>query len=172
MTDIILTGPRIGGRHQITDVATDSNIHPAGHWVLDPEQAHAVTTAWQNAPATPGTTRSVDVVDDGLTFLLILDMDGETTIDRWEHVSTYDGPGYSTAEMPVDVEIDVALDWLTPPCLICRQTGTLAVTRAEASALHRGELVQDVLPTLAGPMREQLISGIHPACWRAAFGRP
>lgn len=139
--------------------------------MLTLSQALQVATAWQNALAESGTRRRVDLVDDGLTFLLILDLDGETSVDRWGHVSTQDGPGYSRAEMPLDVENERGLAWLTPRCLICRQTGRLAVTRDETARLQRGELVQDALPDVPGPSREQVISGPHPACWIAAFGR-
>jgi hypothetical protein len=170
MTDLILTGRRVGGRHHIVDVARDSNIHRPGAWILDLEQAIAVAAAWRDAPAADDVERQVDVVDDEHTILFVLRMEGETTTDRWEHVATRDGVGFSTAEMPLDVQVERALEWLTPGCLICGATGQLALTRAEAAALQRGAFVHEALPDVSRPLREQVIGGAHPACWTAAFG--
>lgn len=171
MTDLILTGRRVGGRHHIADVAIDSNIHRPGAWILDFEQALAVAAAWRDAPAaTYDIDRRVEIVDDEHTILFVLRMDEETTTDRWEHVATRDGIGFSTAEMPLDVTVELALEWLTPACLICGQTGQLALTRAEAGGLQSGAFVHDALPDVSRPLREQVISGTHPDCWTAAFG--
>jgi len=43
----------------------------------------------------------------------------------------------------------------------------------EAELLHylRGNYVQDSFKTMPVPLREQIISGVHPACWEFIFGQ-
>jgi hypothetical protein len=58
----------------------------------------------------------------------------------------------------------------TPICFLCHRAAQITIPTAAAAALGAGALVQDVLPEMPRPMREQLITGTHPACWTAAFG--
>ena len=60
----------------------------------------------------------------------------------------------------------------TPPCFICRQPSLADLSAHVAAALSAEAPVQDLLPEMPRPGREQLISGTHPACWAATFGHP
>lgn len=60
----------------------------------------------------------------------------------------------------------------TPPCIVCGRSSVIELPAYAAAALSAGAPVQNVLPDLARPEREQLISGTHPACWAATFGTP
>ena len=54
---------------------------------------------------------------------------------------------------------------VTPRCWSCGDTGTLSVNAGSYRAFQMGILVQDAFPDLEAPLREQLKTGIHPACW-------
>ena len=60
--------------------------------------------------------------------------------------------------------------YLTPPCIVCRQTSAIELPAHIAAALSAGAPVQLLLPEMPRPEREQLVSGTHPACWAARFG--
>jgi hypothetical protein len=72
----------------------------------------------------------------------------------------------------------------TRNCTVCGMTGTVEVDDAEAAALREGintarhspfsrvktvwadmQLIQNAMPTTPAPIREQIITGIHPECW-------
>jgi hypothetical protein len=56
-------------------------------------------------------------------------------------------------------------------CMGCRQFYALKVERADYDRLtNRTEFIQDLFPYLVPPMRELLISGICPKCWKTLFG--
>lgn len=58
-------------------------------------------------------------------------------------------------------------------CEVCEQVYSLKIDRAdEKRFLHKKELIQDIFPYLAPPMRELLVSGVCPKCWLAMFGSP
>ena len=62
----------------------------------------------------------------------------------------------------------------TKECTVCGQTGTIVVNGMDEyiESAHRynmGELIQDAFPYLSIDEREQIISGTHPACWKALF---
>jgi len=59
-----------------------------------------------------------------------------------------------------------------PACMMCGQPAALAVTTRQADALAAGRAVHEALAQHPRPEREMLISGIHPKCWREAFGEP
>ena len=61
--------------------------------------------------------------------------------------------------------------YVTPSCIVCRQVSYIELPAHIAAALSAGVPVQDLLPVMARPEREQLISGTHPACWAARFGK-
>ena len=58
----------------------------------------------------------------------------------------------------------------TPACFLCHRADHITLPAYAAAALAAGAPVQDVLPDMPRPEREQLISGTHPDCWAAAFG--
>ena len=64
--------------------------------------------------------------------------------------------------MPVRVE--------TRTCSFCGQGGVVIMAYYSWKAWKRGELIQVAAPYLPADVREQLISGTHPACWTAVFG--
>ena len=59
-----------------------------------------------------------------------------------------------------------AITVITRRCPGCEQNGEVTVDAAEYDAYTscRG-LIQDVMPTTPAPIREQLMSGIHPDCF-------
>jgi hypothetical protein len=58
----------------------------------------------------------------------------------------------------------------TRRCPVCYKTGTVMVDETELFAYLRGEFVQTAFKTLSVPLREQIISGMHPDCWVSVFG--
>lgn len=58
----------------------------------------------------------------------------------------------------------------TPSCNYCQKKGSVALTAAEIADLEAGAAIQDAAPRLARDVREQFISGFHPACWEELFG--
>lgn len=61
---------------------------------------------------------------------------------------------------------------VTPACMFCGKTSEMEVPVAAAKALESGAHIQDALPGMPAPEREQVRSGIHPECWAAGFGAP
>ena len=56
-------------------------------------------------------------------------------------------------------------------CVGCRKFYALKVERTDYDRLsNRNEFIQTIFPYLAPPMRELLISGICPKCWKRMFG--
>ena len=60
--------------------------------------------------------------------------------------------------------------YITKICVHCGEKGTVDVAMDDVIAWHRGRLAQHAFPYLEDEEREQVISGTHPACWRALFG--
>lgn len=58
----------------------------------------------------------------------------------------------------------------TRRCPVCYKTGTVMVDETELFTYLRGEFVQTAFKTLSVPLREQIISGMHPDCWVSVFG--
>lgn len=58
----------------------------------------------------------------------------------------------------------------TRRCPVCYKTGTVIVDETELFTYLRGEFVQTAFKTLSVPLREQIISGMHPDCWISVFG--
>ena len=58
----------------------------------------------------------------------------------------------------------------TRRCPVCYKTGTVMVDETELFTYLRGEFVQTAFKTLSVPLREQIISGMHPDCWLSVFG--
>jgi hypothetical protein len=57
----------------------------------------------------------------------------------------------------------------TKRCTHCGELGELQVSSDGLSLRNAGALMQDAFPELSAPLREQLISGTHPACWERMF---
>lgn len=57
----------------------------------------------------------------------------------------------------------------TPKCFHCGLEGEVTVNPAGLAAYHRGEYAQVAFPELDKTLREQIISGTHPACWESMF---
>lgn len=56
-------------------------------------------------------------------------------------------------------------------CTGCKKFYALKVERADYDRLsNRTEFIQNIFPYLAPPMRELLISGTCPKCWKEMFG--
>jgi hypothetical protein len=60
----------------------------------------------------------------------------------------------------------------TPRCGICNQEGTVEVPFLGYFARQDGALIQDAFPDLDKTLREQIVSGTHPACWEIMTGGP
>lgn len=58
----------------------------------------------------------------------------------------------------------------TNTCFSCGRTGSVEIKPQELFLLNQGELVQDAVKSLDKELREQLISGTHPQCWKNMFG--
>jgi glutaredoxin len=61
--------------------------------------------------------------------------------------------------------------YVTRRCPHCNQTGAIGVDDKELMTYLRGEYVQRAFPNLSTPLREQIISGVHPKCWEEMFGQ-
>lgn len=61
--------------------------------------------------------------------------------------------------------------YATRRCPVCYKTGSIAVDEKELFSYLRGEYVRDAFKSLSVPLREQIISGLHPECWQEAFGQ-
>ena len=58
----------------------------------------------------------------------------------------------------------------TRRCPVCYKTGSIMVDEKELFTYLRGEYVQNAFTSLSIPLREQIISGMHPDCWVSVFG--
>lgn len=59
----------------------------------------------------------------------------------------------------------------TRRCPVCFKTGTVMVDENELFTYLRGEYVARAFTSLSVPLREQIISGVHPECWQEMFGQ-
>lgn len=64
---------------------------------------------------------------------------------------------------------------ITPGCFKCGKTGELKMPSdiyfAGIKKWEQGALIQDAFPTLNAEEREQIMTGIHPECWKAIFAK-
>jgi len=58
----------------------------------------------------------------------------------------------------------------TPTCGRCGKSGSVEVPMQGFLIRQLGGLIQEAYPDLDLSLREQLISGTHPACWDEMFG--
>lgn len=61
--------------------------------------------------------------------------------------------------------------YATRRCPVCFKTGTIMVNEDELFSYLRGNYVRDAFKSLTVPLREQIISGVHPECWQEMFGQ-
>jgi hypothetical protein len=59
----------------------------------------------------------------------------------------------------------------TRRCPVCLKTGFVDVKEDELFTYLRGEYVQTAFTSLTIPLREQIISGVHPECWQEMWGQ-
>jgi hypothetical protein len=60
----------------------------------------------------------------------------------------------------------------TPRCIYCGETGALELSNEGIAKYENGSLIQYAFPELHRSLREQLITGTHPKCWKEMFGNP
>lgn len=61
--------------------------------------------------------------------------------------------------------------YATRRCPVCYKTGEIMVDENELFSYLRGNYVQEAFKSLSTPLREQIISGVHPKCWEEMFGQ-
>lgn len=61
--------------------------------------------------------------------------------------------------------------YATRRCPVCLKTGTIMVDEDELFSYLRGNYVQEAFKSLTIPLREQIISGVHPECWDIMWGK-
>lgn len=61
--------------------------------------------------------------------------------------------------------------YATHKCPVCLKGGTIMVDETELLTYLRGEYVQTAFKSLSIPLREQIISGVHPECWQELWGQ-
>ena len=61
--------------------------------------------------------------------------------------------------------------YATRRCPVCQKGGTIMVDESELLTYLRGEYVQTAFKSLTIPLREQIISGVHPECWVEMWGQ-
>ena len=61
--------------------------------------------------------------------------------------------------------------YATRKCPVCLKGGTIMVDEGELLTYLRGEYVQQAFKSLTIPLREQIISGVHPECWQELWGQ-
>ena len=70
---------------------------------------------------------------------------------------------------------DVMVEVQTKRCYHCKKQGYIIMPQQDylvgKKAYDSGAFVQDAFPNLSVDQREQIISGTHPACWIALFGK-
>lgn len=71
--------------------------------------------------------------------------------------------------MSTDLSKEVYM-YMTPRCGMCGEEGVVVVPYVGFLEWHFGKLIQDALPDLDLPTREQMISGLHPKCWNEMTG--
>jgi hypothetical protein len=58
----------------------------------------------------------------------------------------------------------------TPKCFHCGEGGAVEVPMKGFLIRQLGGLIQEAYPELSAPIREQMVSGIHPECWQELYG--
>jgi hypothetical protein len=58
----------------------------------------------------------------------------------------------------------------TRKCFRCGQQGFVVVNVDDLDKYEGGALIQEAFPEMPMDRREQMVSGIHPECWKEMFG--
>lgn len=67
-------------------------------------------------------------------------------------------------------QISSAVNVVTPMCLVCKKDGVVRMSKQDYYTLQRNRgHIQDDLPHISAPIREQLMTGTHPECWELMF---
>jgi len=61
--------------------------------------------------------------------------------------------------------------YATRRCPVCLKGGTIMVDENELFQYLRGEYVGTAFKSLTIPLREQIVSGVHPHCWYEMWGQ-
>lgn len=67
-------------------------------------------------------------------------------------------------------EVTTKMVIATPRCPQCGQADTMQILAEGYDRWVSGATIQDAFPDLTREVREQLLTGYHPACWDTAFG--
>jgi hypothetical protein len=62
------------------------------------------------------------------------------------------------------------IDFVTPVCPVCNRAGFIELSAEAVERWYAGELIQVCFPDISIDLREQMMTGIHPACWLVAVG--
>lgn len=57
----------------------------------------------------------------------------------------------------------------TPDCMVCGEGGFVEVPTSQYEARQNGAMIQEAFPDMPAPLREQILTGTHPACWDKMF---
>lgn len=60
--------------------------------------------------------------------------------------------------------------YATRRCPVCLKGGTIMVDENELFSYLRGEYIGTAFKSLTIPLREQILSGVHPHCWLEMWG--
>jgi hypothetical protein len=66
---------------------------------------------------------------------------------------------------------NVLMAVVTPPCFYCGAGGMMKVSSEGYLKRLNGAAIQEAYPDLSAGEREQMMTGTHPACWNAAYGK-
>jgi hypothetical protein len=58
----------------------------------------------------------------------------------------------------------------TEPCFVCGESGQVEVPMKGFLMRQLGALIQEAYPDLDKALREQMMTGVHPECWKKTFG--
>lgn len=70
----------------------------------------------------------------------------------------------------VSTDNEELVEFTTPACNFCGQSGTVMLFPSELKAYAGGAKVQEAMGRLNVDDREQFISGTHAECWNEMFG--
>jgi len=77
-----------------------------------------------------------------------------------------------TLELEYDFSIQGAPSvFVRNSCFHCKKDNQIRISRSDYNRRMRGDFAQDIWPNLSIDDRELIISGTHPECWQAIFGK-
>jgi hypothetical protein len=66
--------------------------------------------------------------------------------------------------------MDDRVIFVTRPCLHCHRTGIVDVDRIMAIKYMNGASLHNCFGDEKPEVREQILTGVHPECWKVMFG--